>query len=170
MAKTLYKEKQNLLSYDFRWVFFAFVGLFGYIIIHQYFVRHLNLHPGELIAGGLCVALILGIIWILTHMSLRTKISKKGITYRFKPLHTSKKLIRWTDISSVQVVSNPKFSSWENGFNNYYTNKKFTFSGHNGVRVETHSGERIFIGTNNVERLKDAIERAIKKSKASKID
>lgn len=170
MAKTIFKEKQHLLTYDFRWLFFAFIGLIGYIIIHLYLVRHLDLQAGEIAAGLGCIAFISGLIWLITHLSLRTTITKKGIAYKLKPLHSSKRLIAWTDIKSIQVVTHTKFSSWQNAYTNYYTHKKFTFNGHNGICVETHNGERIFIGSNNVEDLQKAMEEAIEKSKAELAD
>lgn len=162
MAKKVFKEKQQFFSFKPIWVIGSFVLLLGIALLHLYYSPSFKVQAQDLFLGAIALMLCLAFIWFLMHLSLKTSISEKGIEYKMMPFHQSKRIIPWDEISFIRIVSIPRLASWQKSYNHYLLQKKFTFSGRNGMSVETSWGERIFIGSGKVDELQKALKKAIK--------
>ncbi|WP_421750994.1 hypothetical protein [Croceimicrobium sp.] len=162
MANKVFKEKQQYLSIKSKWIVSSILLLLCIVLLRLYLSPSIKFQAMDLLPGAIAVVLCLALIWFLSHLRLKTSISKKGIEYKMMPFHHSKRIIHWDEISFIRIVSFPRLSSWQKSYNHYLLQKKFTFSGRNGMSVETSWGERIFIGSGKVDELRKAIKKAVK--------
>jgi len=170
MAKKIFKEKQHFFSLSFKWVLVGIALLVISVTIRPYFNPSLKLQFYDIVTGLIGIAVSLTLIWFLFHLSLKTAITKKGIEYKMAPFHNHKRIIYWDEIKFIRIVSIPRLNSWQKSYNNYLLQKKFTFSGRNGMSVETTWGERIFIGSGKVDELRKAINKATQRYKLIETD
>jgi len=163
MAKKLFKEKQYFLRSDLKWIAGALGLLALLIVIREYLNPDFQMQPSDLIAGILTAGLILAAAWFLMRLKIKTTITEKGIEYKMFPFHNKKHIIPWDNIRQIRVLDIPRNSSWQDNYNSYMLQKKFTFSGRRGISVLTCDGEQIFIGSAKIEDLKNALEKATSK-------
>lgn len=163
MSKKIFKEKQRFFSRNFTLTLAALCALAVWIVVRQYLNPQFHIHLVDIVAGSGVALLIVGILWFAQQLRMKTAITPKGIEYKMAPFHHNKRVIPWDEIKSIQVVSIPRYASWQSSYNNYMLQRKFTFSGRNGISVETCDGDFIFIGSHKVDELREAIERAQQK-------
>ncbi len=160
MAKKIYKEKQNFLSLNLKLALGGLSLMAIGTVVKQYLNPNYSLHTVDLISGIAVGVLLVAFVWFVLKLSIKTAITPKGIEFKMAPFHHRKRVLHWSEIKSIHMVSIPRFSSWQTSYNNYMLQKKFTFSGRNGISIETCDGEQYFIGSSNVKKLHKAIKKA----------
>lgn len=160
MSKKIFKEKQNFFPRNMKLWLGALSLLAIWIVVRQYLNPAFHLHMVDVIAAVGVAILAVGILWFLMQLRMKTAVSPKGIEYKMAPFHHHKRVIPWNEIKSIHVISIPRYASWQTSYNSYLLQKKFTFSGRNGISVETCDGDFIFIGSHRVNELRKAIEKA----------
>ncbi|MDZ7846721.1 MAG: hypothetical protein U5L96_08095 [Owenweeksia sp.] len=136
--------------------------LLAWMALRVYLNPEISVHTQDIITWFIALGVAAGIFWFLLRLRIKTAITKKGIEYKMTPFHNRKHLIIWDEISNIRVISIPRFASWQPAYNNYMLQRKFTFSGRNGISVETVDGDRIFIGSHKVKKLEKALNKARK--------
>jgi hypothetical protein len=102
---------------------------------------------------------LLGVAILLRSLRLVTKIDEKGIRFQFYPLHYRKHKIKWEELSEVRVVKmqiGAQLSGW-----NVSIGKPelfYSFTGRNGLELHLKNGGYIFIGSQEPEKLAEAIK------------
>ena len=163
MAKKIYKEKQHFLNIRQRWLIGSAAMLTLYILIRLSLIRDLHLDFTDLLTGLLAAAVLTLSIWFLLRLRLKSAVSERGIEYKMRPFHQKKRIIPWDHIKRINIMRMPRNYSWQKRYNSYMLQRKYTFSGRNGISIETVDGEAIFLGSQQVNELQHALERARQK-------
>jgi len=128
-----------------------------------------------LIIGGLISALFVGLYYIFQNMRMETKVTNKGISFRYPPFMNKYQLISYDEIESLELHEYKPivdYGGW--GFKKparikHFHIKNFTkpqnqnyaysIKGKMGLRITFKSKKVVLLGTQR----KDALEYAIKK-------
>jgi len=115
---------------------------------------------------GIIAILIISplILTILLLFRLHTIIDKRGVSYRFYPIHKNQKAIIWTDIEKCIVKKyNPlkEYGGW--GYKwGWKGAKAITVKGNFGVYIVLKNGKKLLIGTQRPEEAQQIINRYFK--------
>ena len=164
MAKKIYKEEQGFNNIEIP----LFIGFFMLLAILK-LIREISLPNGSAVDGIVCVSLIiLGMLGIrvLQQSSLKLVLTENYVKFKMTPWHTNTQKIAWEEIEHCEVVRTPIFAQWHGGNIVYGQQKRFTFSGKNGLRFTTKDGTSYFVGSRNLDALEVAAKDALQKSKA----
>jgi hypothetical protein len=100
------------------------------------------------------------IIFIITRVKLKTKVTSKGIDVKLSPFYRSKVKIPHTDVASYRIEETEPFTiKTTKNFNSWFE-KRFTLTGRNGVSITTCDGNNYFIGSTDPEALNKALHKA----------
>ena len=95
-------------------------------------------------------------------MRLETKIDSKGVHYRYFPFHRKTRLLKWEEIESIQVTQYSPFSDYGGWGLRYrlfdFSDLLLNVSGNKGIKIETKSGKKFMIGTQEEDAAKTEIE------------
>ena len=100
-----------------------------------------------------------GAIFALYRLKLKLSISDKKIKYKLSPWHSAKQSILWQDVDSCKIVQTSEAAQWSGGNITFNHEKRFTLSGRNGLALKTKSGERYFIGCEDILGLRKALDK-----------
>ena len=103
---------------------------------------------------GVAVLVVLAISAYLFH-SLTIEIDEKGLAFYFSS-GIVKKRIALEDIDAVNVVSNPWYYGWGIRFTPH--GWLFNVSGLQAVEIRTRHNKRLRIGTDEPEKVKEALD------------
>lgn len=160
MSKRIFKEKQTYQNRDV----LVIIGLIATMLLWNS-VHHLMISETRnllLALSSLAVAIGLGVwMWRLTRTRLATKITTKKITSRLDAIRAQKVQIPIADIASCEVVETPLAAQWTGGNISFEHEQMLSVNGRNGLAIETHDGQRFFVGSSDVEALKKAVQRAL---------
>jgi hypothetical protein len=163
MSKRLFKEEQTYQSTD---VLFT-IGLIAAMLVWNA-IHHLSIGATRnlwVALASIAIALGLGAwMWYLTRTRLATKITTKKITTRMNALRPQKVQIPIADIASCEVVETSLAAQWTGGNISFEHEQVLSVNGRNGLAIETHDGRRFFLGSSNVEALKQAVQRALREA------
>jgi len=109
---------------------------------------------------SLAALIVAAIIFIITRVKLKTKVTSKGIDVKFSPFYRSKVKIPHNDVASYRIEETQPFQIKTTKNFNYWFEKKFTLTGRNGVSITTCDGNYFFIGSTDPEALKKALKKA----------
>lgn len=167
MAKTVYFEKQHYLSKRNFHIALALELFLVLEIAYQIYTQPAKLlSPAVFILLASTLLVLTAILWFLHQLSLKTKVTSKGISFKMKPFQQKQRKLQWQQIAHCKMVSDPNLVSWNAGLENSWQEKKFTLNARNGIALTTVEGERLFIGSANLQALKEAIEGGVAKYKA----
>jgi hypothetical protein len=167
MAQLVYSEKQYYLSKRNFHFALAFELLLVVEIVYQISINpNVTITPRVSLLLASSVLLISALLWFLHKLSLKIKVTNKGISFRMKPFQPKQRKLKWDEIANCKMVSDPNLLSWNAGMENSWQEKKFTLNARHGISLVTVHGERIFIGSPNLKALADAIENGVAKHKA----
>ncbi|MGB6036222.1 MAG: hypothetical protein WBG42_08135 [Cryomorphaceae bacterium] len=103
---------------------------------------------------------VAAIIFIITSLKLKTKVTSKGIDVKLSPFYRSKVKISHTDVASYRIEETEPFTiKATKNFNSWFE-KRFTLTGRNGVSITTCDGTNYFIGSTDPEALNKALQKA----------
>ncbi|MCZ4407480.1 hypothetical protein O3Q51_01570 [Cryomorphaceae bacterium 1068] len=113
------------------------------------------------LSGASIAALAVGmIIFVITKVELKTKVTSKSIDVKLSPFYRSKVKIPHSDVASYRIVETEPFTvRTTKNFNSWFE-KRFTLTGRNGVSITTCNGRNYFIGTTDPAALKKALQKA----------
>lgn len=168
MAHKIYREKQYYLSKIYFKIALAVVGLLAIAIVARLlFDPQLSLEPMLAITLIMAFVFLSGLLWFLHRLSLSITVSEKGINFKMKPFHTKKHKLRWQELKECKLIEDPYLMTWNTKRGTSWREKKFTFHGRTGLSITTQSGEKIFIGSKNLPKLKKAIDQGFAKYEQS---
>lgn len=164
MSRKLYKEKQRFLNRGYLYLLLALAASLAItIVIRGGLNPDISSGQSGLLPSLVVVSLIsLALSFIFT-LTIKLSLTPKGIEYKMTPFHKGKRVIPWNNISSIRIVRTPSNTVWQKDYNNYMLQDKFTFTGRNGISIKTRGGRILFIGSSNIDELKDAISKACRK-------
>ncbi len=167
MAKTVYSEKQQYLSKRNFHIALALSLVFVLDIAYQIYTKPVSvLSPMVFTLLITTLLLLSGILWFLHQLSLKTKVTNKGISFKMKPFHQKQRKLKWEQIAKCKMVNDPNLLSWNAGLESSWQEKKFTLNARRGISLTTVEGERLFIGSANLKGLEKAIENGVAKYQA----
>ena len=70
----------------------------------------------------------------------------------------SKDKIVWSNVDICKIVQTPSASQWSGGNFAFGSEKFISFNGRNGLSLTTVDGEKIFVGCQNIEKLKEKLK------------
>ena len=109
---------------------------------------------------SLAALMVATIIFIITRVKLKTKVTSKGIDVKLSPFYRSKVKIPHTDVASYRIEETEPFTiKTTKNFNSWFE-KRFTLTGRNGVSITTCDGNNYFIGSTDPEALNRALQQA----------
>lgn len=164
MSKKIYREKQRFLKRaDLRLIFISVLLLLSAIVLRESLKPEFKVGLRDVIIGVAAVSVLATIILFLVSMRIKLAVSNKGLEYKMTPFHKGKRIIPWEKIKNIHIIKTPSSAVWQKRYDIYLFQDKFTFTGRNGISVETHDGRGLFIGSSNVRELEKAISEACKK-------
>lgn len=99
------------------------------------------------------------VIWWLRHLKLKVSVNDEGIKYKMSPIHGKAKTISWNEVESYEVVRSPKAAQWHGSNISFGGEAFFSLTGRNGLSIDTKDGRHLFIGCQDVDRLKNVLKR-----------
>lgn len=125
------------------------------------FIDKMKETDGLLSLSGASIAIVAvaSIIFVITKIELKTKVTSKSIDVKLSPFYRSKVKIPHSDVASYRIVETEPFTlRTTKNFNSWFE-KRFTLTGRNGVSITTCNGINYFIGTTDPEALKKAMQK-----------
>jgi hypothetical protein len=75
------------------------------------------------------------------------------------PWQRKKKKINWDNVKNCEIVRTSGMNQWHGGNISPSFERRYSFSGRNGMQITTYSGRKYFIGSQKLNELVDAIEQ-----------
>jgi len=111
---------------------------------------------------SLAVLAVGSIIFVITRIKLKTKVTSKGIDVKLSPFYRSKVKIPHSHVASYRIEETEPFTiKTTRNFNSWFE-KKYTLTGRNGVSITTCDGNNYFIGSTDPAALNKALKKAFK--------
>lgn len=144
----------------------AAVILFGYGMIKQLvFGQPWGDRPMSdsalAIVGPLVILFTIGMTYLFLKLKLVTEVRDEGLYIRFFPL--SRQIIRYENIEESDVRTYrplKEYGGW--GIRYGRKGKAYNVSGNRGVQLKLSGGKKLLIGSQQPEKLADAITEAMK--------
>ena len=152
----IFKEEQRFTQW---WIWLLFLGLnlFFFYGIYQQLI--LNIPFGSKPTSNSFLIITSFIFLIATvfffYLKLKTRIDETGIYYRFSPIQSQFKKIKWDSIKSVRVL---KFKPIVDYGGWGIKNNSYTVKGNTGILFEFKNGKKILIGTQKQDEVKRVLE------------
>ena len=145
------------------WVVFAVLsGGFLFVVIGQILGKGIFTHilfpnPALILMGGI---IFLGIL-LFYKSSLRVKINRNGIYYRFTPFHWYYRKIGWQDVENVYIRRYDTITEYGSGWGIKFgsAGKAYIVSGNYGLQIELLDERKILLGTQRPAELKKILEK-----------
>lgn len=174
MNRIDFKEVQGFNTW-WAWAGVAALNiLFIYAIIQQVF---LGKPFGDKPAPDLVLILVgLAFLWLLFFLSrikLRTRITDTGIYYRFSPFHSKEKQIEWHELKDAyirQYNSLHEYGGWGIRYGSKKTGRALNTSGssNRGLQLQFNDGNLLLIGTKRPDEIQLIIDEVIAAGKINR--
>ncbi|MBL7808822.1 MAG: hypothetical protein JNN28_13460 [Saprospiraceae bacterium] len=154
----LFSESQRFAQ-TWLWViligtlFIPILGLYQQMVVGVPFGNNPMPNVG-LVAMLLFEAVLLYFFWSIR---LNTEIDKQEIRFAFRPF--TRRRILWSDVKTAQVVNYGFVGGWGVRYSASY-GKIYNVNGKYGLTLELKSGEKICIGTQQQEELKEVLVKS----------
>ncbi len=162
MKKKYFKEKQHFNNIEIIGILIFSMGLLIFSLFNALQEHHWTFTIIEWSALGLLLILG-GYLWYLINLRLHLAVTEDGIQFKMKPIHSKKKKIPWNMVASCEIIRTPGIAQWHGGNITFNYEQSFTLCGRNGLHITTVDGREFFLGTKNLEQLKEAVEKALEK-------
>lgn len=152
-----YKETQKVNDNILFGILIAcLIGLFLGFVYSVYTQGILSLHA-FLYLSLTCVTGML--LWWLRHLMIKVSINNKRIKFKKTPLEKRSHKIHWNEVVDCRIINEPAFTRWT-GSNIHFSNEEwYSFTGRNGLHIETRDGSHYVIGCQNLEKLEKALKK-----------
>ena len=92
-------------------------------------------------------------------MNLQTTINENGIMIKFYPFHRKQKVFNWEDIAHIELLKySPLFEYGGWGIRGLGDDKAYNVRGNTGLKIFFKNKNKILIGTQKPDELRDFIE------------
>ncbi len=162
MARKYFSEKQSTKDPILLSILVLLDAYMIYLFVDAALINF-SQHSVALILLGSSIIFISSVIWLFLHLRIKLSVSEKGISYKMSPLHQKKHRIKWDDVEGCKVIETPRLAHMHTGNMKFWSEKKYTFTGRNGLAIRTKDGSRYFIGSHQTDELKDSVKRALRK-------
>lgn len=155
MSKIFFKEKQAYNSKRD----LIILGAIDLIIVAKaiIFISSGNYYNASFL---LVIASMIGAsIWWLTRLKMNVTISDKNIKFKIYPLHDDKLSISWKEVEKCEIVETSEAAQWAGGNITFNQEKRFSFTGRNGLAIKTKKGDYYFIGCRQIGELQTALRK-----------
>jgi len=154
-----FKETQRFDQWWFHLINLIVLGVMVYPIYQASIFEKIDSREKHILT--ITFFLVLAILILVYSIRLKSKIDEKGIHFRFFPFQKNYKTISWTDVDKCYVRTyNPimEYGGW--GYRGIGRNSKaFNIKGNQGVQIVVKTGEKILIGTQKPNEVKQTINR-----------
>ncbi len=155
MTNAKFREVVRFRQYD---LLFALCSLLlAGLVLSYSFLMMTEVPLGRLAVASLVsvgLALYIGQLLFANH---RIRVTRKKLKVDQDSLISQKARIRLDEISSVELVRHPLYAQ-RYGHGGWLSGERYlSLTGRNGLKIETNSGERYFIGSRRAKELKRAI-------------
>ena len=157
MATTLYKETQRYHD----WFVIALL-LMAVVGLLYGAVTYFSSNQPDPIYSIICLLLAGGLgyaIWWLIRLRSKLTVTNKNIKFKIKGGVKISTKIAWEDIESCELVRAPKIARWDRPKATLTDEKYYSLSGRQGLMITTQEGKHYFIGCQNLQQLRDALNR-----------
>lgn len=165
MATKILREEQRCRSLNIYLMLLFFILLTVGALVKSYFVKTEGLITSHTFLIGVLLVLA-GIAWfVLYRVKMEIKVSKKGLNVRHYPMHPKKLKIKWDEVDDYEFVNTSDAAQWK-GWDVHFSTfgeRYYSLCGRTGMRIHTKDGENIFIGSKKLPKMKDKIERFLRK-------
>jgi hypothetical protein len=164
MSKQIFVEEQAFRGKDLLILAGIIAVSLAYLLIKDIVDSNFTHLGPDLLA----LAVIIGLVWwmrSLLQQRLKTTVTKKKIICELTTGAGHKEKIPLAKIASCAVVKTPLGAQWS-GSNLAYGNEKiFSFTGRNGLAIQTRDGHQYFVGSRRVNELAAAIRQVLRADK-----
>ncbi len=160
MAKKIFKERQRFNSMEV----IILIGFLMFGICYRLITGLMN-SSSNFSTQLVCIAVLVLfglLIKFLLKMELRVWVSEKSLNFKMFPWHSKKQKILWKNVQSCEIITTPIIAQWHGGNISFNHEKRYTLSGRNGVLLMTKDGNEYFIGSRKLDKLKRAVEKALR--------
>ncbi len=162
MAKKVFKERQLFRNVEF----FAFAAglsaLLLFILVQEIRTGTNTMYEKELTCIFLIATIIMAVFYAL-QVQLKTVVTTSGISFQIMPIHLKKIHIPWEDVAYYEIVETSNMAQWAGANITFNYEKRYSFSGRNGVRITLKNGAQYLIGSRKTEDLTKAIQAVFPK-------
>ena len=153
-----FNEKQKFTQW-WLWFILIAVGVSPLIGIYTQLIQKKPFGDSPLTDTGLIIytITIFAIIILFLALTLRTKITIKGIQMNYFPF--VKKEILWTEIKTAEVVNYGFVGGWGMRWGTAY-GTVYNTKGNKGLAIALHNGKTFVIGTQKEDEMKTMVEKA----------
>ncbi len=109
---------------------------------------------------GITTTTVLGILYLI-QFKLKTAVSTKSVSVKMSPWQVKKKKIKLKDIESYQVVTVSPWAQWHGANISFGMEQYYSFTGRNGVLINTKDGEQYFIGSKRLDEFSAALQQVL---------
>ncbi|MBN8678268.1 MAG: hypothetical protein J0M29_08585 [Chitinophagales bacterium] len=154
----LFTESQRF-SQTWLWLILASTMLIPVLGLYQQMVVGVPFGNNPMSNVGLVVMLLFeaGLLYFFWSIRLNTEIDKQEIRFAFRPF--TRRSILWSDVKTAQVVNYGFVGGWGVRYSGSY-GKIYNVNGKFGLALELKSGEKICIGTQQQEELKEVLVKS----------
>jgi hypothetical protein len=160
VSKKIFKEEQSFQGKDV----IVLTSAIGLILAITFYQQVFIEQDYSLWSSGALLLTITGLAtwtWSLFQRKLETSISNKKITCKVHSWFSRKQQIKLDEIASCSVVETPLAAQLHGSNITVNGEKMFSFTGRNGLAIETRDGQRYFVGSNRVDEMEKAIIHAL---------
>ena len=160
MSKKLFKEKQSFHGTDVIVLASVICLLLIAVFYQQVFIEQ----DYSIWSSSTLLLVIIGFaawIWSLFQRQMEVSISEKKISCKQNSWFSRKQQIKLKDIDSCTIVETPLPAQLHGSNLSLSGEKMFSFTGRNGLAIETRDGQRYFVGSNQVREMGQAIKQAL---------
>lgn len=160
----VFKEKQYFRK-KITFLILIAVSLLSMYAAYNYTRKHTI--DGENVLQIVVFILPVAVAFLISKLSLRTRIDEHGIQYQFFPFHLSYKQLKWSEISTCFVRKYrpiAEYGGW--GFRISLFRKRgnaFSVSGKIGLQIELKNGKKLLIGTQKKKELERVLQTYARK-------
>jgi hypothetical protein len=158
----LFLEKQKFNQW---WVWAGLIALnmlFLYGIVQQLIFKiPFGNKPASDVLLIIFSLIPIGLTWLFYSFELTTGITKGGVVFQLKPLHSKALKVNWSEIEKAYVRDYSPlkdYGGW--GYRLSTKGKAYNVRGNKGLQLELKNGQKILIGTQKAEALERVINAA----------
>lgn len=160
MAKKIFKEKQRFTGWEVIFLLAFFIIGLTYRFVSQHWLSPVA-DPMSVWTYVAFIIPLVATLWYLIKLRLSIMITEKSITVKYGPFNFKKHKFKWENVEECEICESgelSRMSGWEVNFDH---EKRFSLIGRKGIHLKTKEGENIFIGTKNLQDLKQAVGQVL---------
>lgn len=156
----IYKEEQKFRSVYALGILAVFAAACFYLVFRELLWNSEVDWMAVTMSSTITISTILGIGYLI-RFKLKTAISTKNISVKMSPWQLKKKKIKLKDIESYQIVTVSAWAQWHGANISFGSEQYYSFTGRNGILINTKDGEQYFIGSRRLDEFSAALKEVL---------